>query len=255
MILVAELLIIICLGFGANYYQPDLHLLNRVQNSHNVLNITDTLRMVGIMAQFDLEVIDNAKTSGNGQFLSQAYDDYINFIDTDSNRCNGMLVDPPPHTSTYFQKQLEAGGNYYEEVSFQALPFTANIIENPNDLIKYKTENSTSVIIWGYLQLSISLLMIFHLFSVETIFEPIWIYVYAGIIITNIFSFTSLLDNQKIMYISEIIKIILIGIVFWNLNFLWFDFSQSATIAFMGFQFVSLVANFKLLKNSINNIT
>lgn len=122
-------------------------------------------------------------------------------------------------------------------------------IENPNELIKYKTENSIFVIIWGYLQLPISLLLIFHLFSVENKFEPIWIYVYAGIIMANIFSFTSLLDKNKVIILSELIKLSMIGFVLWKLDFYWFDFSQLNSIRFIIFQTCSSLLFLKLFRN------
>ena len=133
-----------------------------------------------------------------------------------------------------------------------AISYPINTIKNPNKLIKYKTENSLFVIIWGYLQLPISLLMIFHLFSVENKFEPIWIYLYAGIIMANIFSFTSLLDKNKVVILSELIKLSLIGIVLWKLDFHWFNFSLPITFVFLGFQLISIFISFTLLK--ITNI-
>jgi alkylglycerol monooxygenase len=133
-----------------------------------------------------------------------------------------------------------------------AILYPINTIKNPNELIKYKTENSLFVIIWGYLQLPISLLMIFHLFSVENKFEPIWIYLYAGIIMANIFSFTSLLDKNKVVILSELIKLSLIGIVLWKLDFHWFNFSLPITFVFLGFQLISIFISFTLLK--ITNI-
>jgi hypothetical protein len=80
------------------------------------------------MAQFPLEVPDNPKTSGNGHFLNLSYEEYNHFYDSTTPRCEGFLVDRPPHNSLYFQKQLEAVGNYYVNVSDSNLFYTADMV-------------------------------------------------------------------------------------------------------------------------------
>ena len=87
----------ISLGFGANYFQPDLSSLSRGQEIPGSLNIPNTLRLVGIMAQFPLEVPDNPNTSGDGNFLNTGHEEYNYFYDSTTPRCDGFLVDRPPH--------------------------------------------------------------------------------------------------------------------------------------------------------------
>ena len=126
--LIFKLLLIFSLGFGANYFQPNLQ-----SNSSGNLNIPETLRLVGIMAQFPLEIPDNPKTSGDGHFLSLSHEKYNHFIiDSTISRCDGFIVDRPPHNAVYFQKQLEAVGNYYKEVSDDNLAYTADMVLNSN---------------------------------------------------------------------------------------------------------------------------
>ena len=124
-------------------------------------------------------------------------------------------------------------------------------INNPKDLIKYKTNNSSTVIYWSCFQLIISFAMIVHLFSVETVFESYLVYLYAIFIMANVFSYTSLLDQKKIIIISEIIKLSLIGIILWKLNWSWFGLSSQYSMLFIAFTVVSLLINFILLKKSI----
>ena len=123
--LIFKLLLIFGLSFGANYLQPNLQ-----SNSFGNLNIPDTHRLVGIMVQFPLEYPDNPKTSGDGNFLNLESEEYNHFYDSPTPRCEGFIVDRPPHDSLYFQKQLEAVGNYYHNISNGKLPYTANIITN-----------------------------------------------------------------------------------------------------------------------------
>ncbi len=84
------------------------------------------------MAQFPIENPDNPKTSGDGNFLKLDSEEYNHFYDSTTPRCEGFIVDRPPHNSAYFQKQLEAVKNYYLNISGENLTFTTNIISNSN---------------------------------------------------------------------------------------------------------------------------
>ncbi|MAJ45010.1 MAG: sterol desaturase [Candidatus Marinimicrobia bacterium] len=108
-------------------------------------------------------------------------------------------------------------------------------------LKKYKTNNSRLQIGLSYFQLAFTLTMIFHLFKLQNEFDTYHIYLYAGMIFTNIFSYTSHLDNSKIIYLSEFIKLTLIGIILWKLNFIWFNLNVIETILFIIVQFITIV--------------
>ena len=131
--MIFRLLLFISLGFGANYFQSNL-----ATNSSGI-NIPNTLRLVGIMAQFPIENPDNPKTSGDGNFLKLDSEEYNHFYDSTTPRCEGFIVDRPPHNSAYFQKQLEAVKNYYLNISGKNLTFTTNIISNSNSPDGYYT--------------------------------------------------------------------------------------------------------------------
>ena len=97
------LLIGLCLGSSYN--------LNLQQtNSKNNLYTRDSQfsQVIGIMVEFQQD--EDPNTTGNGKFL-QSLD--IGFIDSDDNRCDGFIVDPPPHNRNYFESQIQAVKNYY----------------------------------------------------------------------------------------------------------------------------------------------
>ena len=121
-------------------------------------------------------------------------------------------------------------------------------IVEPKTLKKYKSNNSVFQLGWGYFQLIITLSMIFHLFLIENKFEFYYLYIYAGIIFTNIFSFTSLLDRSKIVYLSEIFKFILISYIFFDLDFRWFDLNEINTYLFLILQFIFTIIYILILK-------
>ena len=132
-----NMLFLISFTFGVNHFPSSF--FNNSFINNNQINIPDTLRLVGIMAQFQKEVIDNPKTSGDGNFLNLNSDQYNRFYETDQKRCDGFLVDRPPHDSLYFQKQLEAVGNYYKNISNNNLFYRSKIITNPIDIDGYYT--------------------------------------------------------------------------------------------------------------------
>ena len=88
----------ISLVFGANSFPESLQysIINN-ENSSTAFDIPSTLRLIGIMADFQLEDPNNPKTSGTGKFLNQDVSQYNKFYDSDSLRCKSFLLDPPPH--------------------------------------------------------------------------------------------------------------------------------------------------------------
>ena len=128
------ILLAISLVFGVDNFQQKLPVLARNQSFTNSFNIPSTVQLVGIMAQFPVENPNNPKTSGNGQFLiGSDPQEYIKFYNSNILRCDGFIVDKPPHNSSYFIKQLDAVANYYKNVSNNMIVFEeAMIIENPD---------------------------------------------------------------------------------------------------------------------------
>ena len=62
----------ISLTFGANSYLENIKFSN-IHNQNNLtsFNIPSTLRLVGLMVDFQIENPNNPKTSGSGKFLDQ----------------------------------------------------------------------------------------------------------------------------------------------------------------------------------------
>ena len=169
------------------------------------------------MAQFPLEVPDNPETSGNGNFLNLNHEKYNHFYDSTTPRCNGFLVDRPPHDTLYFQKQLEAVGKYYEKISNGALNYTADIIINSHskqdgyytlsDSMEYYAKADTSLARLFYNVLDTAKADI-NLYFVDKAFTPddvVFIVFHAGL--SQDFSYQSLdptIYDLKSAYIDEI---------------------------------------------------
>jgi len=84
----------------------------------------DLNHFIGIMVEFQEEMVDapDLLTSGSGTFLSQT--DTTGF-----SRCDGFIVDPPPHNRAYFEDQLLAIDHYFQNVSGGSVGFTREVID------------------------------------------------------------------------------------------------------------------------------
>ena len=65
--------------------------------------------ILGIMVEFEPD--NDIRTSGDGTFQE---DLNINFYNSNNLRCEGFIVDPPPHNRAYFESQIKAVNNYYK---------------------------------------------------------------------------------------------------------------------------------------------
>ena len=100
--------------------------------------------------------------------------------------------------------------------------FPLEIINDPKKQIKYETKNSTILIAWSWIQLTITNILMFHFFISLYTDNSILNYLYAFILILNIFSFTSLLDQRRYSLIAESIKLILVFSLFYYQRFSWY---------------------------------
>ena len=84
-------------------------------NYHNKNNRNDSFtKIIGIMVEFQYEEPDDPNTTGRGNFLEELN---INLISGNGTRCDGFIVDPPPHNQNYFKDQIIAVSNYYNHTS------------------------------------------------------------------------------------------------------------------------------------------
>ena len=87
--------------WGINY-----DLLNKYKSNQSDRELGFST-IIGIMVDFEYEEINDPNTTGNGQFLNEIDPDLI------ASRCDGFLVDPPPHNAEYFRDQIQAVKNYF----------------------------------------------------------------------------------------------------------------------------------------------
>ncbi len=116
--------------------------------------------------------------------------------------------------------------------------FPVTVINNVDYQEKYDTKNSSQVIIWSWMQLGFTGVMIFHFFTVITNTTMIISYLYAIILILHVFSFTSTMDQRFIGIIGEGIKILLVVLIIYLQDYSWFGLGDHYLYALI-FYFVT----------------
>lgn len=95
--------------------------------------------LIGLMVEFQEESDDNPATSGTGTLLQQ-------LPEAVSDRCNGFIVDPPPHNQAYFTSQFEAVRHYYFTASCGSIDFSytmlPDIIQLTSNMASYAESDS-----------------------------------------------------------------------------------------------------------------
>jgi M6 family metalloprotease-like protein len=70
---------------------------------------TKTLKILAIRVEFQEEIPDDPRTTGNGLFDMRTQDEFF--------EQEGHLIDPSPHDTLFFEKHIEALNNYWWTVS------------------------------------------------------------------------------------------------------------------------------------------
>jgi len=130
-----------------------------------------------------------------------------------------------------------------------ALKYPIISIKNPYEQNKYETISSYPFIIWSFIQLNISVLLMFHFFTVIHLHSSLWYYSYGALILFHIFSFTSALDRKKYSIITELVKMITIFGLLYKQEFLWFGLDVKYGHLLLAYGFISLYLTSYFHKN------
>ena len=118
-----------------NSFELDFEKIKNLKTSRNF----GFSQIIALQVEFAEDASPN--TTGNGKFL-ETLD--IKFINSDEDRCDGFIVDRPPHNRDYFQSQIQAVRNYYYNVSNGNFDFQFHVLENIYTLNKEMSEYSIS---------------------------------------------------------------------------------------------------------------
>ena len=131
-----------------------------------------------------------------------------------------------------------------------AVKFPVNTVENPFEQKKYKTENSLALIVWSYIQMTLSLIFMFIMFyeaSEHGIFITGLIAIFLMI---NVFSYTSLMDGKKYSLFADGIKVFILCFIVFYQNISIIDLNTSLKI-FLAYSIISTMGTFYFLKTEV----
>ncbi len=124
--------------------------------------------------------------------------------------------------------------------------YPIHIITDPYNRKKYRTESSIFLKIWSWLQLTITLALLYYLLISFGNLEFTQIIYYAIFIALSIFAYTSLMDRHIISLYAEVVKVIF-GILLIVQQGGWFDMDlifKGATYVVVIYLIASLVLSF-----------
>ena len=120
--------------------------------------------------------------------------------------------------------------------------YPVQLITDPKNRIKYNTENSPMLIAWSGGQLLITIILMFHMFMIIPSFSATMYYLYAVILIINIFSFTSTLDHRNYALVAESLKLILGFSLLHFQNYNWYGLNGFYVYALIFFFIMSFLS-------------
>ncbi len=124
------------------------------------------------------------------------------------------------------------------------------ITKDPNNQKKYETNSSFPFIIWSFIQLSISVILMFHFFTIIHLQSMILNYIYGALIMLHVFSFTSALDMKKYSIVIELFKIFsMLGLTY-HQGFLWFGLQGPYVYLIIFYSPISVCVTYYFYKNS-----
>ncbi len=80
----------------------------------------------------------------------------------------------------------------------------------------------------------------FHLFTIMESFDSMMVYLYASVILINIFTFTAMLDGKDYAIKAELLKLGLIIFIFLMQGFTWYGLDGLYLAILIGYFFTSI---------------
>ena len=126
--------------------------------------------------------------------------------------------------------------------------FPIHILTSPHKQIKYETKNSPLLILWSATQMTVGLVLMFHLFYISSLVSTSITLLYAVFLVLHVFGYTSILDKRNYAIYSEGIKFILGMSLFGMNNLTWLDSGTSISILIGLYLIISLVIAIYFIK-------
>lgn len=126
-------------------------------------------------------------------------------------------------------------------------------IENPYQYIKYQTSSSPVLMFWLWIQVTVTLVFMYHLFAnLAEIGKPD-IFIYGGFVILQIYAYTELMDARKQAFVWDLVKF-LAGIAI-LINYKgWFNATGIYVTLVSGYLFLSSAVTYYFTSSEKNRI-
>lgn len=126
-------------------------------------------------------------------------------------------------------------------------------IENPYQYIKYQTSSSPILMCWLWIQVTVTLVFMYHLFAnLAEIGKPD-IFIYGGFVILQIYAYTELMDASKEAFVWDLVKL-LAGIVILVYFKGWFNATGIYVTLVSGYLFLSSLVTYYFTSSDKNRI-
>ena len=123
-------------------------------------------------------------------------------------------------------------------------------ITDPKKQIKYHTQNSKLLVVWSWSQLTVTALLMFHMFTIIPNGIDTMSYLYAVMLLLTVFSFTSTLDQRSNGLVAESLKMILGFSILYFQDFGWFGLSGVYVYGLMFYFITSIFLTFYFQKEN-----
>ncbi len=123
-----------------------------------------------------------------------------------------------------------------------ASKYPVTILENFEGFEKYDSQPSRALTAWAWVQLTVTLALMFWLFNQIAVIGMPGIFIYGAFLFVSVFSYSTLMDKSRWAVGTEVVRAAFgLGLIWWQ-DWDWFGLGQSGSYVVVAFLLVSLVA-------------
>lgn len=113
-------------------------------------------------------------------------------------------------------------------------------IKDPHTATKYDTPSSDALRYWSLFQFVITLMLTLYMFSIIDQYSLPFLITFGLFLFVTIYGYTSLMDHQRHTIIAEVLKLVLVALVFHFLGH-WFGLSISLLFGYCTFSLMASI--------------
>lgn len=130
-----------------------------------------------------------------------------------------------------------------------AAKYPVQILEDFNGFEKYDTHASRGLVAWSWVQLSVTLLLMFWLFNQISVMDMSGMLWYGAFLFVSVFSYTTLMDKSRWAVVTEALRAAFGFVLLWWQGGDWFGVGAMGTYFLTGFLVTSLLGAAYFMKN------